>query len=124
MPLLVAVAADSLMLPRVGAVTVSVLTCTRMPSYFSSCSSAPAGFKSAAPSRTGGGSVLPVLVEKMLVVEEISVCDGLLGSEEGMNSCTVPVTHTELPGAAATGGVLLVNTKRPSEVLGLLSPGA
>jgi hypothetical protein len=49
---------------------------------------------------------------------EISVSGGLVGSEPGMNSLTVPVTLTSLPMAAAGGGSELVKTKTPSEVLG------
>jgi hypothetical protein len=35
-----------------------------------------------------------------------------------MNSCTVPVTLTELPIAAAAGGADEVKTKTPSDVFG------
>src|SRR5690242_1612502 len=94
-----------------------------MPSYFSSCRRAPAGFVSLAVKTTGDGSAFPVLIAKIFVGEEISVCDGLFGSLAGMNSCTFPVTHTLFPIAAAAGGALEVKTKRPSEVLGSPSPG-
>jgi hypothetical protein len=53
----------------------------------------------------------------------ISVCVGLLGSAEGANSCTVPLTHTRLPATAEPEGALEVNTNTPSEVAGSLSPG-
>src|SRR5258708_7470838 len=94
-----------------------------MPSYFSSCNRAPAGLVSAAVRATGAGRALPVLLAKVLVTELISVCEGLAGSELGMNSATVPLTHTVLPIAAAVGGALDVNTKMPSEVAGSPSPG-
>jgi len=41
-----------------------------------------------------------------------------------MYSCTCPLTQTSLPIAAALGGALEVNTNTPSDVAGLLSPGA
>ena len=49
---------------------------------------------------------------------------GLPRSWLGMNSCTVPVTQTSLPTAAAAGGAEEVNTNTPSEVIGSPSPGA
>src|SRR5438034_2658492 len=95
-----------------------------MPSYFSSWSMGPAGSVSAAVSTTGGGSGLPELIAKMLVVKLISVAGGLPRSWLGMNSWTVPVTQTSLPTTAAAGGAAEVNTNTPSDVAGSPSPGA
>ena len=49
---------------------------------------------------------------------------GLLGSWEGTNSWTVPVTSTSFPIAAPAGGVPPVKTKIPSEVAGSVSASA
>ena len=93
-----------------------------MPSKRSSCSNAPAGLVSALVSNTASGSGLPVLTALTVTPPEISVCDGLFGSLLGMNSCTVPMTHTSFPTAAAEGGAAEVNTKMPSDVAGSPSP--
>ena len=84
----------------------------------------PAGLVSAAVSVTEAGSGLPL--ESRLTVGEpaISVTGGLFKSADGMNSCTVPITATELPRAADAGSGLDVKTKTPSEVLGLPSASA
>src|ERR1051325_4782523 len=120
MPLVVPVAFASLVEPSVGETTVSDGTVTRIPSYSSSVSS---GFEvsegavvSAAVSTIGDGNALPV--DNTLVVGEpaISVAGGLLGSLPGMNSCTEPMTFTELPTAAVAGGALDVKTNTPSDV--------
>src|ERR1700687_3297088 len=83
----------------------------------------PLAWVSAAVRTTGGGSALPVLMAKMFVVEASSVCDGLFGSDAGMNSCTVPVMQMLFPSAAVAGGADDVKTKMPSEVFGSPSPG-
>src|SRR5207247_9925050 len=90
-------------------------------SYLSSWSKLPAGSGSVLVSRTGAGRGLPV-ESTSTVGPEISVSGGLVGSEAGMNSVTVPVTLTSLPMAAAGGGSELVKTNTPSEVLGSPSP--
>src|SRR6266576_3126056 len=123
MPALVPVALASLTVPRVGATTLSEFTCTRIASYFSSCNKAPVGLASGLVRTTGPGRVFPVLIAKTLLGDVSSVCDGLLGSLLGMNSCTFPVMHRSLPTAAAAGGALEVKTKTPSDVLGSPSPG-
>ncbi len=117
MPLLVEVAAASLMKPPVGATTSSTSTCTRMPSYFESWLIVAAGSRSAGVRVIGAGSGLPVETTTTVAKPAISVTGGLRGSLDGMKSCTVPRTRTRLPTAAAAGGVLLVKTKIPSEVL-------
>src|SRR5947207_14220109 len=115
------VALASERLPSVGPVTIIASTCTRMPSYFSSWSIGPAGLVSAAVSVTGVGRGLPVLINEIVGVPEISVEDGLLGSLLGINSATVPVTCTKLPTVAVAVGRLEVKIKTPSEVLGSAS---
>src|SRR6266540_2577102 len=120
-PFEVAVAAASFTLPRVGPTTRRVSTWTRIPSYLSSWSKLPAGSGSMLVSRTAAGRGLPV-ESTSTVGKEISVSGGLVGSEPGMNSVTVPVTLTSLPMAAAGGGSELVKTNTPSEVFGSPSP--
>src|SRR4029453_18009325 len=121
MPVLKLVAVDSVTLPALGAQTVSAGTCTRMASYFSSCSMPPVGEVSAAVIVTGAGSGLPE--EKTVTMDcVISVLGGLLRSAPGMNSVTVPVVSTNWP--TATVGVDDVKTIRPSEVAGLPSSSA
>src|SRR6266480_3038927 len=65
----------------------------------------------------GSGRALPVeLIDTLGDV--ISVCDGVPGSDAGINSATVPPTWTLLPRTAAAGGALEVKTKMPSDVFG------
>src|SRR6266508_1103300 len=107
--------------PCVGPTTVSESTCTRIPSYFSSCSIEPVGSVSVAVSVIGAGNGLPLESRITLGAPAISVTGGLLGSAPGMNSWTVPVTLTSLPTAAPGGGADEVKTKTPSDVLGSAS---
>src|ERR1700674_1541517 len=120
----VEVALGSESVPPVAAATVSDATVTRIPSYSSSESNgfdvSDAWVVSAAVIKIGAGSWLPV-ESNVTVGVMSSVSGGLCGSADGMNSCTVPVTLTELPIAAAAGGALEVNTKMPSDVSGLAS---
>src|SRR4051794_5557107 len=69
----------------------------------------------------GTGNVFPVELRDTEIAPPSSVVGGLLGSALGINSCTVPVTLTELPMAAAAGGAEEVKTKTPSDVLGSAS---
>src|SRR6266542_1248932 len=87
-----------------------------MAAYFSSWRIEPVGFVSAVVRVMAGGSGLPVETTEVVELTS-SVTGGLLGSEPGMNSCTVAVTLTRLPSAAAAGGALEVKTKMPSDVL-------
>ena len=123
-PLEATVAPGSVIVPCVAPVTVSDATVTRIPSYSSSESNgfvvSDACVVSAAVIRMGAGNGLPV--ESCTTVGVISsVAGGLFGSAAGMNSCTVPVTCTLLPMAAAAGGADEVKTKIPSDVLGSAS---
>ena len=117
------VALVSLTVPCVGAMTVSELTCTRMPSNLSRLFMSFTSV-SGAVSVIGAGSELPVVLSDTVGEPAISVDDGLLGSDEGMNSCTNPVTVTRLPTVAAEVGALEVKTKIPSDVFGLASMSA
>ena len=92
-----------------------------MPSNLSSCSIEPAGLVSAADKVMGVGSELPVEITDTVGEPPISVTGGLFRSCEGMNSCAVPMTETELPITAAAGIELPVKTKTPSDVFGSAS---
>src|SRR5438309_679683 len=116
MPFVLDVAFASLTEPCVGATTLSESTCTRIPSKRSNCSIVPFVGVSAAVSVIAPGNALPVEDRVTLGEPEISVCGGLSGSAEGMNSETVPVTTTRFLIAAAVGGALDVKTKIPSDV--------
>src|SRR5215471_10777036 len=100
--------------------TVRDGTLTRIPSNFSRLFRSFTSV-SAAAITTGAGSGLPVETNVTVGDPAISVVEGLLGSDDGMNSWTVPATTTEFPTAAAAGGALDVNTKIPSEVFGSAS---
>src|SRR3979490_2130107 len=75
----------SLMVPWVGATTVNEFTCTRMPSYFSRLFRSLT-WVSAAVITCGAGKGLPVDCKVVTGEPAISVCAGLDGSAEGMNS--------------------------------------
>ena len=75
----------SLIVPCVGATTVNEFTCTRMPSYFSRLFRSLT-WVSAIVMTCGAGRGLPVDCTLVTGEPEISVCDGLNGSAEGMNS--------------------------------------
>jgi hypothetical protein len=77
------VALASLTVPCVGAMTVSELTWTRIPSYFSSWSIGPFGSVFAAVRVIASGRELPLEITDTLGVPAISVDGGLLGSAEG-----------------------------------------
>ena len=111
----------SLIVPSVGATTVNEAALTSIPSYFSSWSGAPVGFVSAAVKAIGAGKVFPLESNVIPVTLEISVCGGLFGSVEGLNSATVPATWTSLPTATEAGGAVLVKMKIPSDEFGSLS---
>ena len=112
-------ALGSLTNPSVGAMTVSDVTWTRMPSRRSN--GWPAMSDEGVIS-TGCGSGFPRGDEGHGRGQgDSSVIGGLHGIRAGTNSCTVAVTVTSLPTAAAAGGALLVNTKIPSEVAGSVS---
>src|SRR5438067_7945659 len=93
-----------------------------MPSYFSRLLMALSGAMSVVVRTTGAGSARP-LASAVTEGPVISVVDGLFRSLLGMNSETLPVTQTELPTVAATGGALEVKMNTPSEVAGSPSPG-
>src|SRR5438067_5633797 len=93
---------------------------TRMPSYFSRLKMPVVGAVSAAVIGVGVGSAKPG-IETVINGRASSVTEGLAGSADGTNSCTVAVTPTYVPGAAIAGGVLDVNTNTPSDVSGLSS---
>ena len=119
-PLPVALAWVSLTLPPVGATTVALGTTTRMPSRCSSWSRPPSGRGSSTVSATGAGRTWPA-DSAVTRASTSSVSGSWYGSAAGTYSSTVPCTSTWLPTAAASGGVVEVNTNRPSEVAGLPS---
>src|SRR5262249_39319715 len=80
----------------------------------SSTSTPPAGLVSAAVSVTAAGNALPDETG-VITGETISVAGGLLGSDDGLNSCTRPLTWMLSP--IATAGAEDVKTKMPSLVL-------
>ena len=104
-------ALDSVMVPPVGATTCMPEIDTRIPSNRSSCSRPPVGLKSALVKAIAAGSGLPVETWLTVGVPEISVWGGLFGSDEGLNSWTVPETLTMAPTAAAAGGVPLTGAQ-------------
>ena len=65
---------------------------------------------------TGRGSAFPVEFSVTETVPLISVAGGLNGSKNETNSCTVPVTVTLFPMAAAAGTGLPVKTMTASDV--------